>query len=376
MMIIQCIIILLGLIASAILFNRFPELGGDDQRADDQRADEIKLSIIIPARNEEENLRLLLGDLKKQHVTRCEIICVDDASHDNTEQIAVSLGARLISLREKPEGWIGKSWACQNGADAATGNVFLFLDADVRLSPVGICKLIKAYEEAGCVISVQPYHIIVKRYEEFSLFFNFIQMAANGMGLPVSNNKRSIKNNNKNIGLYGPVILMSRLDYELIGGHAAIKDSIIEDMALGEKLKEKDIPFKLFLGDGDISYRMYSGGLKDLIQGWTKNQATGAVKTPFTVFVLVFLWITSCLSGPLCLIIAITRVDLFWIGILGIFYFIWVLELLRIRRHIGSFSIWGIIFYPVLLVVYLGIFVRSMVKKIFRLKVIWKEREI
>lgn len=367
-MLIQCIIILLGLISSAILFHRFPELGGDDLGTDT-----IKLSIVIPARNEEKNLRLLLGDLKKQKATIHEIICVDDASSDHTGKIADSLGAKLISLTEKPAGWMGKSWACQNGADAATGDVFLFLDADVRLSRVGVGKLIKAYEDADCVISVQPYHKIVKRYEECSLFFNFIQMAANGMGLPYENNN---KKNNKNIGLYGPVILISRLDYEVVGGHEAVKDSIIDDVALGEKLKGKRIPFKLFLGDQDLSYRMYSGGLKDLIQGWTKNQATGAMKTPFAILLLVFFWITSCAAVPLYLILAIAGLDILRIGVFGLCYFIWVLEILRIARHIGSFSLGGIIFYPVLLVIYLGIFVHSMVKKTFRMKVIWKEREI
>lgn len=359
---ITCIIILAGLLLSAVLFNRFPVL----QRA---RKDgpSLKISVIIPARNEEKNLPLLLNDLQKQRLSIDEIICVDDDSVDSTGKIALSYGARLISLNEKPEGWMGKSWACQNGADAARGDLFLFLDADVRLGPNGTSRLLQAYEDERCVISVQPYHKMIKRYEELSLFFNFIQFAANGLGLPYRN---------KNIGLYGPVILISRSDYQEIGGHDSIKASIIDDMALGEKLKSKGIPFKLFLGDKDISFRMYGGGLKDLVQGWTKNQATGAMKTPLAVFLMVFLWITSCTSVPLHLIIAITTLNTFQIGVYALFYLIWVLELGRIARHLGSFSLWGIIIYPILLVFYLGIFIRSGAKKIFRLKVIWKERKI
>jgi len=379
-MVIVCGMIILGLVASRILFYRFPGLDkvhSKDQKdlkeSDNKNA---RLSIIIPARNEEKNLALLLGDLKNQQADFYEIICVDDGSTDQTAKIVTALGATLITSDRKPSGWLGKSWACQQGGEAATGELFLFLDADVRLSPAGISKLLKAYESAGCVISVMPYHQIEKKAEAFSLFFNCIQMGANGMGLAMGRDKNNHTSNDHEIGLYGPVILISRSDYQAVGGHAAIKGSIVDDMALGEKLREKAIPFALFLGDQDVSYRMYSGGLRDLVQGWTKNQAAGVVKTPLAVLVLVFFWITAGASAPLYLTLNLVGNQWLWVAILAVFYGIWVLELIRIVRHIGNFSVISIVFYPVLLFFYLIIFLRSMIKKILGLPVIWKDRKI
>lgn len=370
-MIIASGMILLGLLASRILFYRFPGLDRDhSDHQDDPVDDTIRLSIIIPARNEEKNLPLLLADLKKQRVAIDEIICVDDGSTDQTAQIVTESGATLITPAQKPSGWIGKSWACQNGSEAATGNRLLFLDADVRLSPSGIGKLLQVHQQAGSVISVMPYHRIAKKVESLSLFFNLIQMGANGMGLPAGHHK------NNGSGLYGPVILISRDDYQAVGGHAAVKASIVDDMALGEQLRKKDIPFTLFLGDQDVSYRMYSGGLKDLVQGWTKNQAAGALKTPVLIFLLVFLWLTAAASIPVYLTLNLIWHHWLWAAIMAACHGVWVLELLRIARHIGSFSLGSIVLYPLPLLFYLVIFLRSLIKSILGLPVSWKDREI
>ncbi|MBC3889020.1 glycosyltransferase [Acetobacterium paludosum] len=354
--------VLLGLIISLVLFHRFPGL--DDENSETCA---LKISVIIPARNEEKSLPLLLDDLKKQTAPLFEIICVDDASSDNTGRVALSGGAKLMALNEKPAAWIGKSWACQNGADAARGDLFLFLDADVRLSPIAVSRLMHTYENNTCVISVQPYHKMIKWYEQFSLFFNLIQLAANGLGLPIKN---------KNVGLYGPVILINRPDYYDAGGHESIKGSIIDDVALGQQLKRCKIPFKLFLGDQDIFFRMYGNGFKELLQGWTKNQSEGAVKTPFIMFVMVFLWVTSCTSVPIQIIKSIVTMQSLWVLVYLLFYLLWIFELRRIASQIGSFSVGGIIGYPIYLTVFLVVFLLSVIKKIFHLKVVWKDREI
>ncbi len=367
-MILVTVTLLLGLVASWLLFNRFPGLEqGDEKESGNQNP---QLSIIIPARNEEKNLAQLLADLKNQTHAIHEIICVDDGSTDHTASIARDYRATLITAAPKPDGWLGKAWACQQGGEAASGELLLFLDADVRLSPTGLGKLLRARQKTGMVVSVMPYHRILKSWEALSLFFNCLQMGANGLGLP-SGFKSS-----GGVGLYGPVILIDRGDYQAVGGHAAIKASIVDDVALGEKLKEKGIPFALFLGDQDVAYRMYGGGLGDLIDGWTKNQAAGVAKTPLFLIVLVFFWITAAASAPLYLILCLVWQQWLWSAIMAACYGIWVLELTRIARQIGSFSVIGIVCYPLLLLFYLVIFLRSLAKKILGRPVIWKDRKI
>lgn len=359
---IEFAIVLIGLVVTAVLFNRFPSLPTIE-------ADAVlfpSVSVIIPARNEEATLPLLLGDLGRQTLPPCEILCVDDASEDATAQAALSHGVKLISLTDKPEGWTGKTWACQNGADAATGELLLFLDADVRLSPNGVRKLLQAYEESGCTVSVQPYHCTHKLYEQLSMLFNLVQIAANGTTLPKP----------RNIGLYGPVILMARSDYFAVGGHASVRKNMVEDMALGAKLKEADIPYRLFIGDEDVSFRMYGYGLRGLLQGWLKNMAFGAARTPLSVFLMVFVWIASLTSVPIQIIKFAVGANIPWLLVYSALYIVWASILAVLARRVGRFRAETFIGYPMGIVFLLCVFVVSAFRKILRLGSVWKGRRV
>lgn len=296
-----------------------------------------------------------------------EIICVDDGSVDETNEVASSFGITVITLKDKPHDWKGKSWACQVGAHSATGDILLFLDADVRVSPNAISNLVHANTEYKCVISVQPYHDTIKYYEQCSFFFNIIQIG--GIGITFGKAR-------KNEGLCGPVILIDKGTYSSIGGHTSAKNSIVDDLALANKLEEMNFSSKLFLGGDAISFRMYGNNFTSLLQGWTKNFATGAIKIPIFHCMLVFLWITSCLATSTMLVRSVldfTKVD--FLVSLGL-YVVWVFELHRISKNIGSFKKSTKILFPLYLVFFLYVFIVSAVKKIFQLDVVWKGRKI
>ncbi len=354
--------IALGLFLSLLLFYRFPTL-----RTGNKNPQHYHLSIIIPARNEEDNLVLLLQDLKKQTYPIHEIICVDDCSNDNTAMVASAFGVKLITVLDKPQDWIGKSWACHKGAEAASGDLMLFIDADVRLKPTAISTLIQAYEKHQCVISVQPYHQMMKKYEQFSLFFNLIQIAANGTTMVFDCFK---------VGLYGPVILLNNKTYHAIGGHTSVKNSIVDDLSLGEQLTKLGYTFKLLLGGDLISFRMYRNGISDLVLGWTKNYASGALKTPLILFFMVFLWVCSCLSVTINMLHSILIQNVLSLLLCSFLYLLWVLELFRISHNIGSFKKSTIICFPIYLVLFLLVFIHSFFKKLFFMDVVWKDRKI
>ena len=99
-------------------------------------------------------------------------------------------------------------------------------------------------------------------------------------------------------------------------------------------------------------------------------------KTPLLILVLVFFWITAVASAPLYLVLNLVWQQWLGAGIMAACYGIWVLELIRIARHIGSFSVMDIVCYPLLLLFYLAIFLRSLVKRVLGRPVIWKDREI
>ena len=359
--ILDLFIVLAGLLTTAILFYRIPKLPEAENKSGFP-----SVSIIIPARNEEKNLQLILTDLGHQSHAPMEIICVDDGSTDKTAETAKSYGVRLITVKHKPEGWIGKSWACQVGADEAKGELLLFIDADVRLGKDGLKRLLTGFTESESTVSVQPYHRTEKGYEQFSLLFNLLQFAANGSAL-----KEPI-----NTGLNGPLILMSRLDYDKVGGHQVIRSSIVDDVSLGLEMKRKNLPYRIFAGDEDISYRMYGEGFGSLLEGWTKNFASGASNTPIFLLFLVFLWVTSLTSVPLHLFGYLMSSRLVWVLIYAVLYGLWAVILKVISAKIGKYHLWTTIFYPLVLLVFLGVFTVSVFKKILGLKVTWKGRKI
>lgn len=361
-MILNIIIIILGLVASILLFYKFPFL-----KTIEQETQSYKLSVIIPARNEEKVLSYLLEGLKKQSYPIFEIICIDDCSTDQTAQIAQAYGVKVISLKEKPANWTGKAWACQKGAEAASGELFLFLDADVRFNKDALKCIVDQYSKSKCVISVLPYHKTIEPYEKLSFFFNIIQAGANGV---------TAAKNVGNAGLFGPVILINKSEYETIGGHSSVKNSIVDDIALGERLTKSGKKFKLMLGGDKTEYRMYSSGFISLFRGWLKNFSTGAIKTPLLLLVAVFLWISSCLSTAISLSQSLYLKETLNIILFAFFYIIWAAELYRISVKLGNFSFWQAIFYPLYMVFFVFLFFLSLLKKVFRQKVVWKDRKI
>lgn len=352
-----------GLILGLLLFYRQVEL----KAAPIVKTDNSKLSVIIPARNEAANLPILLESLSIQTRQPDEIIVIDDVSSDGTAVIAVAFGVKVISTADKPHGWLGKSWACQQGAEVATGDLLLFVDADVSLSPDAIARLLATYADGDGVISVQPFHRIQRLYENISYFFNLIQIAANGVCLPFRH---------KNMGLYGPVILISSCDYEAIDGHQSVQRSVIEDVALGQSLNGKKINYRLFLGTSTISYRMYGCGLHQLYQGWVKNIATGAAQTPALLLAMVLIWITACAAVVVDLAIAAFTNNSAGLLQTGVIYVLFVVQLIWATRLAGNFSLPSIFVFPIWLLGFIGIFLLSSIYKLFGIRVIWKDRKV
>lgn len=356
---IELAIILLGFAAALTLFFRIPRLTDAPETSSS-----YKVSVVIPARNEEHTLPLLLSDLARQTLQPFELIVANDDSEDATAEVALGFGATVLTLSDKPDGWVGKSWACQNGAKEATGELIVFLDADVRLSPDGLSRIVGAYGAHGTV-SVQPYHKTQKAYEQGAFFFNLIQVGANGAALP-----RPL-----NLGLFGPVIAISRADYFAAGGHEGVKASVVEDMALARQLRRAKIPFRLFVGDEDVSFRMYPAGFYTLWQGFCKNLATSASQIPAWLFLVVTVFIASMTSVPLHLILALARGETILI-LYAALYALWVCALFRISTRIGRFSPVTVLFYPAVLIVFLLIFIYSGFLRLFRRNVKWKGRAI
>lgn len=328
-----------------------------------------RLSIIIPARNEEKNLKKLLTSIQQQTISPYEVIVVNDHSEDETVANALSLGAKVIQAPDLPEGWIGKSWACWLGSLEAKGDLLVFLDADVFLEKEAIFRLMEAYEEKRGLISVQPYHFMEKKIEKLSAFFNLILSLNLSLAFVF---KKLIKPG----GAYGPCLLCHRQDYFSVGGHQAVYDEILEDIALGRRFLERGISVHLYGGKGCLSFQMYPQGLRQMVEGWTKNFALGAFSSSPFCLLFCFSWITFCLSIPLNLIKGLIAQHWSTTIVNFILYFLYTCQIHLALNRLGNFGSIPALFYPFFLIFFIAIFLRSLFYTYGLRYVTWKGRKI
>jgi 4,4'-diaponeurosporenoate glycosyltransferase len=307
------------------------------------------VSVIIPARNEEHNLPTLLRSLASQPLKPQEILVVDDGSTDGTVAIARQLGATVIASPPLPDGWRGKTWACHQGAQAATGDWLLFLDADTWFEPDGLARVLAACPGGG--YSVGPYHAVRKPYEDLSLFFNFNMVVGT---VPD--------------GLFGQMLLVDRENYRRVGGHQAVRGRILENLFLARQFRAAGIPARSATGRDVFSFRMYPNGLGELIEGWTKGFASGAGQTPRGVLLLVVAWMTGLMFAPIGWLL--TGDPLRW----GAAYLLCATQVAWFGRRVGAFRWFTLLLYPVPLVFFFAVFARSAMRS--QKTVSWKGREI
>jgi 4,4'-diaponeurosporenoate glycosyltransferase len=324
-----------------------------------------KVSIVIPARNEFKRISPLLQSIQSQASLIHEYIVVDDNSTDGTATLAKSLGAKIVSAPPLPKGWFGKPWACYQGAKVATGDVLMFLDADVKILPQGMEAMLSEFNQDRTPLSIQPYHMMKKGYESLSLFFNLIVMMTTGLFTPLGSKMNASS-------FFGPCQIISKEDYWKVDGHAVAKHAVLEDMVLGEALRKstgKNVRSRA--GRGVIVFRMYGEGLRALIEGWTKNFATGAKLIPTWLMVLISLWMTGMFISLLSGIAPFMWQDqTYLIGYLFVGLTTWLLG-----RKVGNFSPIVIVLFPIQLIFFLWLFIRSSIQSNQK-KVTWKGREL
>lgn len=308
-----------------------------------------RLSIIIPARNEEQNLPTLLRSLAAQAIRPGEIIVVNDVSTDRTAEVARQSGARVIHSQPLPDSWRGKTWACHQGAQAATGELLLFLDADTWFEPEGLARVLADYD--GGAFSVGPFHAVRRSYEDLSLFFNFTMTIGTSPG-----------------GLFGQMLLVDRESYRRVGGHETVKGRILENCFLAQQFRAAGIPARSVTGRDVISFRMYPNGLRELIAGWTKGFASGAGQTPRGTLLLVVAWMVGLMLAPLGGLV--TGDWLCW----GAAYLLCAVQVAWLSRLVGAFRWFTAVLYPAPLIFFFFVFVRSVLRSGKRVH--WKGREI
>lgn len=333
------------------------------------RSETPKVSVIIPARNEETRLPPLLRSLQTQDYPDYEVIVVDDHSTDGTAALAHAAGVRLLTATELPPGWLGKPHACWLGAQQARGDLFVFLDADTELEPTGLRRIVGTYAKHGGLVSIQPYHRMQKAYERLSGLFSIVMM---GSIRSFTLAGTAIQPN----GSFGPCIVCSRADYVRTGGHQLVSNEIVDDVALAREMMQRGVRTTNFIGAGTIRFRMYPSGLMDLADGWTKNFARGAMSTDLLILLMMVAWI----SGACASVDAVSKWPSegpsAWALAGSIAYSAYVLQIWWLLRQLGNFGLGTALTYPVSVTFFTFVFIRSLYRTLVRKSVRWKGRSI
>jgi 4,4'-diaponeurosporenoate glycosyltransferase len=323
-------------------------------------------SVLIPARNEATTLPHLLAALGRQELQPLEVIVVDDHSSDGTAatalQAAGELPIRVIQPPPLPDGWCGKPWALHHGVRVSRGDLLVFLDADTEPGPEFLERLLALHEQWGGLVSVQPYHRTERPYEQLSVLFNLVGLLAVPLG--------------PNCGVaFGPALVTSRADYERAGGHAAVAGKVVEDWFLAHCYERAGMPVSAFIGYGHLAYRMYPGGLRDMVIGFNKNFATAAGEVRWPWMLAVLLWLSGLFWAAWCLPAALLGWPLVGTAAIGpnaVIYTAFALQLLVLTRRMGRFS-WVNLVFPLPVLFFLGVFLMAILN-LERGQVRWKGR--
>ena len=234
----------------------------------------IELSVIIPARNEEDCIGACLQSLVSQSEEvfelgrDWELIVVDDSSGDRTAEIANGFaGVTVLSAAKLQPGWTGKSNAVWTAARRARGKWLLFTDADTIHEPGDLRRGIhEATRHKVGMLSYSPRQIVSGFARRALMPLVFCELALAYPPAEVSDpNQRAAAAN-------GQFLLVEREAYRRLGGHASVSDRVLEDVELAFLAKRRKIGLRFRYADDALSTRMYRT-TRAMIEGWTKNLA-------------------------------------------------------------------------------------------------------
>ena len=350
------------------------------------------VSIIIPARNEETRIKKCIETIKSQTYPNFEVFIVDDFSIDKTVEVVKKIidkdkRFKIIELKlnkkEKPSGWMGKTYALQEGSKHAKGEWLFFIDADTYHEP----ELIQRAVEYGVknkidLLSLMPLNICESFWEKV------IQpIPSELLILPLW----KVNDPKSKIALaFGPFIQIRNSVFIKIRGYTTIKEMIADDYNLAKLVKKAGYKIGLIKAQSLMKVKMYSG-LSDLWAGWGKH-VFGILQNPSfktkpkkTLVILTYLFgifetfILPFLAFIVMLILGLILLFPQWQYFLLFAFATWILATIAQFYAMKRFYIGDQKYAPLTFLggfVFFGTFLNSAIKILFRKGVTWKGRKI
>jgi 4,4'-diaponeurosporenoate glycosyltransferase len=328
-----------------------------------------RVSIVVPARNEAHNLPALLESLRALVPAAHEIIIVDDHSTDGTGELARAAGATVVTPPPLPPGWLGKPWACHAGAQAASGDLLLFSDADTVHAPWSLARAVARLDATGAdLLSVIPTHAVVALWEKLQGVFQLLLLVACRAGGERARGERRFS-----IGQY---LLFRRSAYQAVGGHPAVKDRVAEDLAFARMVEHAGLRFDLLYAPGLMTVRMYPEGLGGFWRGWRRNFREGIASAGVGGGLEMIAVVGWLLGLPLFAIQALVAgaplVALAWLGAMVVT----AGEIARRQRGLGELPAWGALLFPLPVLLFVAVSIAAVIDRARRAPVRWRGRSV
>lgn len=328
---------------------------GADGGAAQAGAAELRVSVVIPARDEERNLPVLLSSLLALRVS--EIIVVDDGSRDRTRTIAEEFAARDSRMRvlagePRPVGWAGKNWACQQGALAATGDYLLFTDADTEHVEGSLERMIALDADLA---SALPYHRSETGLERWmGPFHMLVLISSSAFSKPRRGSLFAI----------GQYLLFKRSWYLQQGQHEAIKGSLADDLDLAERCLALGGRYALETSGEIFKVRMYES-FAAFLAGWRRIFRIGFRHAKW-LRVVEIVAVIGCLTESFRFLRATAPETL--MALAGL-----VLIALAQRRY-GQFSLLGVLFTPLGIGTFVFVSATALLDRVLGRDLRWRGR--
>ncbi|MGF1669064.1 MAG: glycosyltransferase [Balneolaceae bacterium] len=270
-----------------------------------------KISVCIPARNEENVIEILLKSIVIQDYENFEVLILDDQSDDRTPDILKNFKNDYPDLihyfegTDQPHGWLGKSWACQQLGNIAGGEIFLFVDADTELKQGMLSSLAIAFHNDNPdMVTVWPQQILKTFWEKCVLpivYYTLFNLLPTWYAFKKPRLMPEFIYTRMSplfAAANGQCIAFRRSAYEQIGGHESVKSNIVEDVELAKNIKRAGFSLRMYTGLNTIKCRMYTKQ-SEILQGFRKNFFAGfghslslfiiSALLHFIVFILPFI---------------------------------------------------------------------------------------
>ena len=337
---------------------------------------DVSITVLIPARNEGENILEVLTSLNDQTYINYDVIVLNDGSEDDTAEMVShflesDLEIQLIDGESIPPGWLGKHWACHQLASRADGDYMLFIDADTVLQKNAIKAAInEAIAEKSDLLTMIPGRC-ANNFIERTLY-GFIDWAIYAW-LPLQ--WAHLSKNSYLSASYGQFMLFKRESYILSGGHKKIKDIAVDDLGLGRLIKSSGLRWTLKDGTSMVTSLPYNDTL-ETVKGVSRSLAP-ALNYRISLILLISVFLFGLFFSPVFNLY-------FYVIDGGHFEFLEILSLVTIFLLLGSYflsckrfshSLIVVLFIHVTVIFMILSAYHSLLSNLFRIAT-WKDRNV